>query len=624
MEADEDAVTPSTDACRVVFERAFRRWSCHSNRVSRATTQAALDGLGVIHDAFPVHPAFPRNLRLTKSSTSWLATGFSTWDAAVGFTSSGLGCVTGMPAIAPQKRSFPVTKTNPTRLRLKKDLKIGPSSWLGHNDGHITLLVLAWAYILSARWTEIIPGAGAIRYTDAPAEPTEVDHSTAGAPIDSMSKEAARWWLAVLAPGQGWTATANSNGTTLSSPWSIELHLKTTPVPSFLRHFPSRAAAPDSTTALRYLSEYSTIHGLADQSRAALSAALLLPLATVLCSRINLPAPHTIPFPAKAEQGRKEQSYSLAQVDKLMALSCNTRGLQAILLSSFFDPEVPCNLVSPFLQGTFAAVDNVIHDQSLLAHSLMRQSHKAGFLWVGAMILGAHAPLLEKARYGSIDIDLVSAIWTGTTQTFMQQPVSATQPGRIRREDECRLAYLASEDYQHNIPLCPWKPFGTIALKDAELDVQIHAACGGHGLRYQGWAWDCWEDECPTSAEHQPPAIAAPDTATARPQEPGTRPAVEIPFDKLDLEDDIASSAATLNIFMWLRRGGFAASEQHIRQHEWLCEVLDDEEEEAYESWPEDGDESTGAAKKRAKSSVPRPRLGRWLASTHAGREGSL
>lgn len=96
----------------------------------------------------------------------------------------------------------------------------------------------------------------------------------------------------------------------------------------------------------------------------------------------------------------------------------------------------------------------------------------------------------------------------------------------------------------------------------------------------------------------------------------------EVPYDKLCPEDDIASCTATLNIFMWLRRGGFAAAEQHVRRHEWLCEVLNDEEEEAYESWP-DNEDDLSANRMRAKSYAPKPRLGKWLA-TQAGREHSI
>lgn len=464
----------------------------------------------------------------------------------------------------------------------------------------------------------MIPGAH-LQYNDVRPESPKHEASNITVPIVATSGEAARWWQAVLVSGQGWLATANTDGRTLYSPWSIILSSSAALIPLLLGHSPELAAAPDSATALHYLSEYVTMYGVADQSRAALSAVLCLPFATRSSRRVTLTAPSVTTQLPTPQQGKAWSPPSLAQVDKLLALSCNTRGLEALFLSCFFDPAVPCNLVSPFLQGIFAALDNVSQDPLLLMLTLLRRSPKVGFLWVGAAVLGAHTASLEQARYGGFEIELHSAVWTGTIQSFMQLPVSATKSGRIRREDECRLAYLVSKDYQQNMPLFPWKPLGVVDLKDAELEVQIHGGCEGHGLRYRGWAWDRWEDGRPVSITHQPPEVA--DTE----QKPASFScaSAEVPYDILDLEDDSASSAATLNIFMWLRRGGFAASEQPIRRHEWLCEVLDEEEEEAYESWPEEED-SVCAEKKRPKSAAPKLRLGRWLASTQSKREGSV
>ncbi|KAI3397653.1 hypothetical protein diail_10524 [Diaporthe ilicicola] len=622
MDPDDNAVSPRPESCRSVFELGFKAWSCCSQRVSRGAKQDALEVLRVVDHAFPGHPALPSSLKLTKSADCWVATGISFWDAGTGPTftdSSSSTCTHTLPGIAPQKHSFPVTKSKPTKLTLVDSSECGLLSLFGDEDDHMTILILAWAFILSARWTEIIPGTE-VKYNEVRAESTKHKHSTITVPIGTMSGEAARWWKAVLDPGQGWLATAENDGRTLWSPWYITLSSRTTLVPVFLGHSPTPAPTPNSATALQYLSEYVTMNSIVDQSRAALSAVLCLPFANRSSSKISLPAPSITTRITTSQQSKRSPPFSLAQVDKLLTLSCNARGLEAMLLSCFFNPTVPCNLVSSFLQGTFAALDYVSQDPLLLILALLRRSPTVGFLWVGAAVLGAHLPLLEKARHGGFEIELHSAVWTGTVQTFMQLPVSATLSGRIRREDECRLAYLVSKDYQHNLPLFPWKPFGTIDLKDAELDVQIHGDCQGHGLRYRGWAWDCWQGRHPVSVTHHPPELHGTE------YEPASAPhgSVEVPYELLDLEDDSASCTATLNIFMWLRRAGFAASEQHIRRHEWLCEVLDDEEEEAYESWPEDEEDSVRAPKKRPKSAAPRPKLGGWLASTQARREDSV
>lgn len=248
----------------------------------------------------------------------------------------------------------------------------------------------------------------------------------------------------------------------------------------------------------------------------------------------------------------------------------------------------------------------------------MHHTPPLAFLWLGAVLSGSHASLLEKARYGSFDADLLTAAWTDTVHTFMQMPVSAAagRAGRVRREDECRVLYLASREYQFGFPMSPWAPFGSTVVGDAELEVQIHASCEGHGLQYGGWAWNYLEDGSPVHlhVNCRPPApVPAPRAAPISLARNGAPSGLEIPYEKLCTGNDVASSTATLNVFVWLRRGGLAASEQHIRRHEWLCEVLDEEEEGAYES--DLGDEDGGSVRKRAKSCFTRPRLGGWLAA---------
>lgn len=484
-------MTPRPESCRSVFELGFRAWSCYSQGISRDAKQEALEGLRAVDYAFPGHPVLPSNLNLEKSSDCWVASGVSFWDAAAGSTSADSSlssCGPGLPEVGPQKRNFSVTKSKPTKLTPRDSSASSLLSLLGDKDDHVTILILAWAYILSARWTELIPGANNMQYTGVRTDSSNHEPPSITVPIEATSGEAARWWQAVLVPSQGWLATADTDGRTLYSPWSVTLSSRTALIPLFLGHSPAPAAAPDSATALDYLSEYVAMYGVDDQSRAALSTVLCLPFATRFSRRVTLPAPSVTNGLPRSQKGKGLSPLPLTQLDKLLALSCNTRGIEALLLSCFFDPSVPCNLVSPFLQGTFAALDNISHDSPLLLHNLLRRSPRIGILWVGAAVLGAHNALLERARYGSFEIDLLSAVWTGTIQTFMQLPVSAINSGRIRREDECRLAYLASKDYQQNLPFTPWKPFGSVELKDSELSVQIHGGCLGHGLRYMGWA----------------------------------------------------------------------------------------------------------------------------------------
>ncbi|KAK3936730.1 hypothetical protein QBC46DRAFT_411815 [Diplogelasinospora grovesii] len=194
---------------------------------------------------------------------------------------------------------------------------------------------------------------------------------------------------------------------------------------------------------------------------------------------------------------------------------------------------------------------------------------------------GAGEAVLQRARGGRCEIELHSAVWTNTLQTFIQQPVSqpaSTTQGCVERADEARLLvlFLASDDYigsqnQKYFPMSPWKPFGHTALEDLNLE--------------RGFNWDTHPAE--TSAQADPDLIQTYSLLHRQKEE-----MVHVPYDKFDPEDDAASSHATADAFRWLRRGGFPASEQPIRHHEWAAWYFDEEEEEGCESlWTSDEEE---------------------------------
>ena len=84
------------------------------------------------------------------------------------------------------------------------------------DDDHITLLILAWTYILSARWAEIIRRASGPEYNNCEAEWDDKNIPFERAPNSSttvivglgdIDDDAARWWAAVLALEGGWNAS---------------------------------------------------------------------------------------------------------------------------------------------------------------------------------------------------------------------------------------------------------------------------------------------------------------------------------------------------------------------------------------------------------------------------------
>lgn len=143
---------------------------------------------------------------------------------------------------------------------------------------------------------------------------------------------------------------------------------------------------------------------------------------------------------------------------------------------------MPCNLASAWLQGAFAVLDAQT-DHEALAHILIRKHSQLSFLWLGALLTSLHTNILRRARLGSCDIELHSAAWTRTLQSFIQLPLSQTQTAEaIQRSDECRLLYLASEEYQAHVSMSPWEPFGETGMENTEIEVRLHANCKEHGL----------------------------------------------------------------------------------------------------------------------------------------------
>ncbi|KAL5326455.1 hypothetical protein ACEPPN_004140 [Leptodophora sp. 'Broadleaf-Isolate-01'] len=144
---------------------------------------------------------------------------------------------------------------------------------------------------------------------------------------------------------------------------------------------------------------------------------------------------------------------------------------------------------------------------------------------------------------------------------------------RIYRSDECRLLYLAGEELNSRIPICPWSPFGTTALSDTDICVRTHANCAaGHFLRYAGWSW-----ALKVGANVRDPGFCG-DT---------TKQCVHITLDDtivLDTHEETAlvsetsSEMATRSIFGWLRSYGWPATEKAIHSHSWIISEESDDE----------------------------------------------
>lgn len=509
-----DAVRLSTAGSRETYEQSFREWSalCHAAIEQPDLPPSYLD----THRAFRQHPAFPCNLRLERVDyarhSQIYATGRSAW------ASTQPDCDHGLPPFH-QQLQIGVGLRKPIQMSVaaKPDQNMRWASWFARGgQDYLGVLILAWAYVLSARWAEVMPGSVSLVYTSSTAEVSIPDTESTLLPdqlsvdIGDAGPDESRWWAEVLAPSQGWRATLLFGQDTFHAPWSVWLqtcHQFVLSTNSTSLGSPS-ATARSFSKALRFLDNFCLRRGLTAERQAALAAVLLFPsmgtgqglkLPALAVSRLDGPvgATSSASEPRCCDLNHKLRHSWVDQndhLDRLITLSCHIRGIRPMLLSSFYDQSVECNAVTPWLQGALAAIDKVAQDDPLvLSRVLMDRQPKVAPLWLGITVLGLQKRLLQDVRFGLIPIDLHSAAWSGTMQSFIQQPVSdpLVADGQVGRADQCRLLFLSRSGSHDRVPVCQWRPFGGTPLEHTDIEVRVHANCKSHSLRYEGFTWDC-------------------------------------------------------------------------------------------------------------------------------------
>ncbi|KAF1358850.1 hypothetical protein EJ07DRAFT_166328 [Lizonia empirigonia] len=603
----DDEVRISKDQFRYTYATGFRTWArLHSRAIKNYKLPAYCF---FTPDTFPMQPAFPRNLELREYSDQITASGSSIWG------SSPAKCTRYIPS-SRRLVQLDVAVKDPVLLSISESAqtKCYSDLWFSSHSDYLTILMLAWAYILSARWAEVMPAGCSLIYTDNLARHYNATTNLRGSQhslvldIGPVKRNEARWWAAILAQGQGWQATTRPS---FVSPWSIRVESSS----EFLLSLetdasPLQGSASTFSEACGFLNKFCTRHNIVDQSHAALAAVLLFPY--MAGETLQMPSPcfneqnQARKGPLDHHEGFSQlhRIYDGQHLDKLLTLSCNIRGIRPLLLSVFYEPSVECNAVTPWLQGTLAAVESLAeNDPSILGRMCMERTPEVACIWLGSAILGLQKKLVQDVKYGQIPLDLHSAVWSGTVQSFIQQPVSRplVVNGYVQRADECRLLFLCQSDNHTRVPVCQWKPFGETPKDDVDLEVRIHEHCEGHELEYQGFAWNCTEgDLISHSSQHY---------VRQRLSQSGTQElqcAFPVVWKALDFEKEVISENATRSIISWLRSDGCAPHEKDMFKHEWFTMSDSDEDEES----EEDSEEVTST-----KSFQHRPQVEEWLSN---------
>lgn len=378
--ANMDAVRGTSADRKAAYDRGFREWMLM--RRSHQATGFPYDLLLKLKEPQLLrdHPFFVPGLEMIPRGNIFQVSGESTWQPG--------NCAEHIPHFT-KRLSLDVSVQKPTKIRFEDTTRVYQND-LGDKGNHLGVLVLAWAYVLSARWAEIMPGAE-ICYTRSDTEAgnllgTRIIQEKRTLSSGTGAAEALRWWRALVAPGCGWLATISSNGRSSMAPWSTA----TTTYDMAVRFVgitgedcgsteDTNFLPPSSDEALGYMTDYCEPHGITNQCKAALSAALVLPLARRFRRCVRLPTHQ----PATRQASISLDSYRFSPIrehlDKLPMLSCNWEGMEAILSSCFFNPGIPGNVCSHYLQGIFAVIDSTrdLHARTSL---LMRGLWPPGIL----------------------------------------------------------------------------------------------------------------------------------------------------------------------------------------------------------------------------------------------------
>ncbi|KAJ5793953.1 hypothetical protein N7457_000552 [Penicillium paradoxum] len=601
----QDALRPSKADFETTLHASYRQWLTYFNTTDTRLPLESIDLTSLLKDT-PAYLAAGLNPRdkdfsfaCVKKHDDLEVKGHSKWRTS----RPGAKCIT-PPKVMPLDLQLGVPKAREVELSSEAPLSEWPGvrGISGLDEGnHISVLFLAWAYIFSAKWAELLDISEMHRCTtkyssrfcqhreDSVAQKVvEID-----LPPDTSEAELV-WWNAVLSGTPAWEISVAYKSEKFLSPWSIsvggEISMRAKYQIQSTAHEP-----PPSTTAFQYLTHYCTHHHIYAQCSASLSAALLIQ--DPFFRTPKLP----IPKPANTNQTNTQSPQSIpALISKhksllpyYMTLSSSPWTTMQSMCSVFFNPDIPCNLVAAWINPAFAIINPLVKQGNLvhLLSSLSARQPRVASLWLGATILGIAGVHLNSCKAGLMSPSLEAEAWMGMPTTFITQPVGVYDENAdtVQREDECKLLFLATDSdgsYNHGYLTCwSWKPFGNTRLCDVNILVREHLCCGCHDLGYEGWSWDLDGglkiEDSGVEARFASLLSSVSTPVSEVGLESGLGEAdISLPKScEDDLYSDERSSNPTRGIFSWLRLEGYPANEKGIYQHEWVTIMYDSEEE---------------------------------------------
>ncbi|RDA88019.1 hypothetical protein CP532_3395 [Ophiocordyceps camponoti-leonardi (nom. inval.)] len=358
--------------------------------------------------------------------------------------------------------------------------------------GSFGVLTMAWCYIFSARLLEM--QGRHVKYSeDNRLWPNHVDDETTDPVricLDGASPALVRWLCSLLCPFLGWTSSEDG-----VPPWAVDLFNSKVVIVSDTQEVDAQEA-PGSYEAVDLLIEFCRLFGLgADEDedeegqheslspyREAFFAALLIPYQREFLMHPTFPAIHLERSEAGSFTDADEALIFSYEQDLryFMTISLSPPSVNSILWSVFWQPDVDCNLASPWLRAIFDVLEPVIEakDYETLFKMFALRRPRIAPWWMALFLLGNELILGRMKQYLNPTVsnvhfwtihrpDPTLFAWTGAAQTFVECAAEADclGPGLISRADLARSLFINQQWLPASTPLS-WRPFGNVRWRD--------------------------------------------------------------------------------------------------------------------------------------------------------------
>jgi hypothetical protein len=475
------------------------------------------------------------------------------------------------------KRRWSLMKPEPTSCEISERSSFQVSD--SESNG-LAFMFLAWSYILCVFLLE--EQRVSVIYDDAkaPSDDGETpNNNEITVDLGDASDEEHRWWSALLSPGQGWKATR------LGHPvWAVSFTGNAIFSVIYQRSASQTSEEteeikpPTSKEAIAFLSRFASLYNLESQAVLALAMALTVPLHKNMSSTIQLPKPHLAKPSAVSLESVIDKEFR--HLSYYMVLSSNPAFVASALWSVFWEPEVDCNLVTPWFDPIIDVLQPLIEKEDLetVGHILALRRPGVAPLWYGLLACGTTETVLAIVPYlqtlnTRVPTKLIPevAVWTDTPQSFMDLPGDGLylQGNQISRADAWRLRYECCNTWKDGahfryLPTSPFRPFGSIKGDELETVVRKHLECSRHEWTYKGFTWILKTN---VILLHEPRVLTTPwtdfedDSVIKSPKRESVDPRYK--------PDHAASQRAVGDIFRWAATE-MEASGRHIYSHPWV------------------------------------------------------